>query len=300
MSEDVFRPPLIELAFEPRDPADRTGLLDAIRVIEKETDGVRLIEDECGAFILEFTDMLVVPRIRERLHTCGFAVVLGVDLIAYREGLRRVAQTIGSCKSTTGGDNPFAEVTIRFEPLSEPTGVVFETRERYGNVPERFLPAVERSILSTLASGLLAGFPVVGVRAILLDGKFHDTASSEVAFEKAARAAVRALTNEADIDLLVPVVSVTVRCPPDYSGPVRDLLEESSIDRVNIDEDGPVTKFSTMAEISLVLGLPAKIDEISAGMAACAMVFDHYRVMGHDGGGDDTFPTAPAMRASVA
>lgn len=153
----------------------------------------------------------------------------------YRESISRIAEVKYTHKKQSGGAGQFAEIVVRFEPLEAGSGYEFKSEIRGGTVPKEYVPGVMKGLEESMSNGVLAGFPVVDVRAVLVDGSYHDVDSSALAFQLAARGAFREGIRKAGPRLLEPVMKVEVVTPEEHLG---DVIGDLNSRRGQIDTFG--------------------------------------------------------------
>lgn len=153
----------------------------------------------------------------------------------YRESISRIAEVKYTHKKQSGGAGQFAEVIVRFEPLEAGSGYEFKSEVRGGTVPKEYVPGVMKGLEESMSSGVLAGYPVVDVRAVLVDGSYHDVDSSVLAFQLAARGAFREGIRKAGPKLLEPIMKVEVVTPEEHLG---DVIGDLNSRRGQIDTFG--------------------------------------------------------------
>ena len=218
-----FPDPVIEIAIEPKSKADQEKLGVALAKLVAEDPSFRVTTDqESGQTIIKGMGELHLDiKVDILKRTYKVDANIGAPQVAYREKLTRPATVTYTHKKQTGGSGQYAEVKIVAEPLP-PGGenFVFENEIVGGAVPKEYVPGVEKGLESVLGSGVLAGFPVVDLKVSLVDGKFHEVDSSALAFEIAARMALREALQKGGAVLLEPVMKVEVVTPEDYTGSV--------------------------------------------------------------------------------
>jgi elongation factor G len=223
-----------------------------------------------GALHLDIT----VERLRRR---ASIDCRLGPPRVPYRETVRgRVHAVEGKIKKQTGGHGQFAVCTIDVEPLPRGSGFVFEDAIVGGVIPRQFIPSVEKGMRKALERGVLAGYPVVDLKARLNDGKYHAVDSSDAAFQVAGARALRAALNGAQVALLEPIAKLQVTVPGDYLGEVIGDINSRG---------GRVTGTNAMAEGSVVEALiplssthdyEPKLTSLTSGRGSFSLAFDHY------------------------
>jgi elongation factor G len=201
---------------------------------------------------------------------------IGAPQVAYREKLARRWVIDETHKKQTGGSGQFARVKIIFEPNEPGQGSSFENEVVGGTVPKEFIPGVEKGINSVMGSGVLAGFPVVDVKATLIDGAYHDVDSSVLAFEIAARAAFREALRKGGSVLLEPIMKVEVTTPEDYTGSVMGDLLGRRGQVQGQDMRGNAVVINAMVPLANMFGYVNQLRSFSQGRANYTMQFDHY------------------------
>jgi elongation factor G len=201
---------------------------------------------------------------------------IGAPQVAYREKLTKRVEIDETHKKQTGGTGQFAKVKIVFEPNTPGTGSSFESAIVGGAVPKEYIPGVEKGINSVMGSGILAGFPVVDVKATLIDGAFHDVDSSVLAFEICARAAFRRALKEGGSVLLEPIMKVEVTTPEDYTGSVMGDLLSRRGQVQGQDMRGNAVIINAMVPLANMFGYVNQLRSFSQGRANYSMQFDHY------------------------
>ena len=218
-----FPDPVIEIAIEPKSKADQEKLGVALAKLVAEDPSFRVTTDqESGQTIIKGMGELHLDiKVDILKRTYKVDANIGAPQVAYREKISRPATVTYTHKKQTGGSGQYAEVKIVAEPLP-PGGenFVFENEVVGGAVPKEYVPGVEKGLESVLGAGTLAGFPVVDLKVSLIDGKFHEVDSSALAFEIAARMALREALQKGASVLLEPIMKVEVVTPEDYTGSV--------------------------------------------------------------------------------
>jgi elongation factor G len=216
--------------------------------------------------------------------------------VAYREKITRQVTVDYTHKKQSGGSGQFARVMIVAEPLPPASGFVFENKVVGGSVPKEYVPGVEKGLESVLGSGVVAGFPVVGLKVTLVDGAYHDVDSSALAFEIAARAALREALQKGDSVLLEPIMKVEVVTPEDYTGAVIGDLNARRGQIQGQDMRGAANVIHAIVSLANMLGYVNTLRSMSKGRATFTMQFDHYAPAPWPDG-DPPFRPAIGMRA---
>jgi len=227
----TFPESVISMSIEPRTAAERAKLGDALAVLRREdpTFGCEY-DSETGETIISGMGELHLEILHHKLaRDMGVDVRIGRPKVAYKEAISRVGEGEGKFVRQTGGRGQYGHVVIRIEPLFDEDGhysraAEFASEVVGGAVPKEYIPAVEKGVRQGLAGGVLAGYPVVGVKVALLDGSFHQVDSSEVAFEQAGMLAIREVLNNAGPILLEPIMKVQVVVPEANFGAVHGNL----------------------------------------------------------------------------
>ncbi len=273
-----FPDPVIEIAIEPKSKADQEKLGIALSKLAAEDPSFRVSTDqESGQTILKGMGELHLDiKVDILKRTYKVDANIGAPQVAYRERLTKRVEIDETHKKQTGGTGQYAKVLIVFEPNTPGAGNVFESKIVGGAIPKEYIPGVEKGINSVMGSGVLAGFPVVDVKATLLDGAFHDVDSSVLAFEICARAAFRRALREGGSVLLEPIMKVEVTTPEDYTGAVMgDLLGRRGHVQGQ-DMRGNAVVINAMVPLANMFGYVNQLRSFSQGRANYTMQFDHY------------------------
>ena len=201
---------------------------------------------------------------------------IGAPQVAYRERLTRPVEIPYTHKKQSGGSGQFARVVMQFEPNTAGSGNTFSSSVVGGAVPKEYIPGVEKGFQSVLGSGVLAGFPVVDVKATLIDGAYHDVDSSALAFEIASRAAFREGLQKGGSVLLEPIMKVEVVTPEEHTGFVMgDLLSRRGHVQGQ-DMRANAVVINAMVPLSNMFGYVNQLRSGTQGRANFTMQFDHY------------------------
>ncbi len=273
-----FPDPVIEIAIEPKSKADQEKLGVALAKLAAEDPSFRVSTDqESGQTILKGMGELHLDiKVDILRRTYKVDANVGAPQVAYRERLTKRVEIDHTHKKQSGGSGQFARVVIVFEPNEPGAGNVFESKVVGGSVPKEFIPGVEKGINSVMGSGVLAGFPVVDVKATLIDGGFHDVDSSVLAFEIAARAAFREALQKGGSVLLEPIMKVEVTTPEDYTGSVMGDLLGRRGQVQGQDMRGNAVVINAMVPLANMFGYVNQLRSFSQGRANYTMQFDHY------------------------
>ncbi|MBD7979993.1 MULTISPECIES: elongation factor G [Oerskovia] len=278
----TFPEPVIDVAIEPKTKADQEKLSVAIQKLAEEDPTFRVkLDEETGQTVIggmgELHLDILVDRMRREFNV---EANVGKPQVAYRETIRRAAEKIDyTHKKQTGGSGQFAKVQVTFEPLDLTDGgelYEFKNAVTGGRIPREYIPSVDAGIQAALQLGVLAGFPLVGVKATLIDGAYHDVDSSEMAFKIAGSMVLKEGVKRADPVLLEPVMAVEVRTPEEYMGDViGDLNSRRGMIQSMEDATG-VKVIRAQVPLSEMFGYIGDLRSKTQGRAVYSMSFDSY------------------------
>ena len=280
----VFPDPVIQLAVEPKTKADVEKMGLALARLAMEDPSFKVSSDpESGQTIIAGMGELHLDIIVDRLKR-EFKVDanVGDPQVAYRETITKPCDIEYTHKKQSGGAGQFAKVKIKFEPTEDHTGFEFINTVVGGNVPKEYIPGVEKGLRSAMDSGVLAGYPVTGVRCNLYDGAYHEVDSNVMCFEIAARAAFREGMRQADAKILEPIMKVEVVTPEEYMGDIiGDLNSRRGL--VNgMDQRGNARVIDAFVPLANMFGYVNTLRSLSQGRAQFTMIFDHYSEVPRD------------------
>ncbi|AEG43441.1 elongation factor G [Isoptericola variabilis] len=277
----TFPEPVIDVAIEPKTKADQEKLSTAIQKLAEEDPTFRVkLDEETGQTVIggmgELHLDILVDRMRREFKV---EANVGKPQVAYRETIRRTAEKVEyTHKKQTGGSGQFAKVQVTFEPLDTTEGELYEFVNEVtgGRIPREYIPSVDAGIQAAMQQGVLAGFPVVGVKATLIDGAYHDVDSSEMAFKIAGSMVFKEGMKRADPVLLEPVMAVEVRTPEEYMGDViGDLNSRRGLIQSMEDATG-VKVVRAQVPLSEMFGYIGDLRSKTQGRAVYSMQFDSY------------------------
>lgn len=272
--------PVIHVAIEAKARADQQVLAKALHAMLREDPSLQLRQDaESGQTILSGMGELQLDVSIEKLRAkYGVEVSLGRPQVAYRETISREVEVNHVHKKQTGGPGQFAALTLRLAPLARAEGIVFANQVVGGAIPREFIPAVEAGVRRAAQAGVVAGYPCVDFVATLLDGSYHESDSSAMAFELAAAAAFRDAAAKAAPQVLEPVMAVEVVTPADYLGDcIGDLHRRRGMVRGQTMR-GNAIAIEAHVPLKEMFGYIGSLRALSSGRAQYAMQFDHYEV----------------------
>jgi elongation factor G len=273
-----FPDPVIEIAIEPKSKADQEKLGTALAKLVAEDPSFRVATDqESGQTIIKGMGELHLDiKVDILKRTYKVEANIGAPQVAYRERITRPVTVDYTHKKQTGGSGQFARVKIVAEPLPPGGGFEFENEVVGGTVPKEYVPGVEKGLESVLGSGVLAGFPVVDLKVTLVDGQYHDVDSSALAFEIAARSALREALQKGGSVLLEPIMKVEVVTPEDYTGSVIGDLNSRRGQIQGQDMRGNANVITAMVPLANMFSYVNNLRSMSQGRATFTMQFDHY------------------------
>ncbi len=273
-----FPEPVIEIAIEPKSKADQEKLGVALSKLAAEDPSFRVSTDpESGQTILKGMGELHLDiKVDILKRTYKVDANIGAPQVAYRETLSKKSEINYTHKKQSGGSGQFARVVMTFEPAGAGGGTSFESKVVGGAVPKEYIPGVEKGVESVLTSGILAGFPVVDVKATLIDGAYHDVDSSALAFEIAARAAFREGLQKGGSVLLEPIMKVEVVTPEEHTGFVMGDLLSRRGQVQGQDMRANAVVINAMVPLSNMFGYVNQLRSGTQGRANFTMQFDHY------------------------
>ena len=276
-----FQDPPVSIAVEPKTKADQEKMGIALQRLAEEDPTFRVhTDEETGQTIMSGMGELHLDILVDRMkREFNVEANVGEPQVAYRETIRGTAEAQGKHAKQSGGRGQYGDVWIRFEPLPEDSENVFEFVDEIkgGVVPAEYRPAVQKGIRDTLAGGVLAGFPMINVKATLYDGSYHDVDSSELAFNLAGVLAVKEGIPKAKPVLLEPVMKVEVSTPEDFMG---DVIGDLNARRGRIDamEDipGGAKLIRGFVPLASMFGYTNDLRSMSQGRAASTMELAQY------------------------
>lgn len=273
-----FPEPVIHVAVEPKTKMDQEKMGIALSRLAQEDPSFRVrTDEESGQTIISGMGELHLEIIVDRMkREFGVEANVGAPQVAYREAIRKSVEIEGKFVKQSGGRGQYGHVWLKMEPNEAGKGFEFVDEIKGGSVPREYIPAVEKGLLETLPSGVLAGYPVVDVKVTLFDGSYHDVDSNENAFKMAASIAFKDGMRKANPVLLEPMMAVEVESPEDFMGNVvGDLSSRRGM--IQGMEDVPGFKV-IRAEVPLaeMFGYSTALRSATQGRATYTMEFKHY------------------------
>ena len=270
--------PVIQLMVEPKSKADQDKMGIALQKLAEEDPTFRVETNvETGETVISGMGELHLDVLVDRMRR-EFKVEanVGAPQVSYRETFRASTQARGFFKRQSGGKGQFGDVWIEFTPNEEGKGFEFENAIVGGVVPREFIPAVEKGLVESMANGVLAGYPMVDVKAKLYDGSYHDVDSSETAFKIAASLALKEAAKSAQPAILEPMMLVTITVPEENLGDVMGHVtaRRGRVDGMEAHGNSQIVRaYVPLAEM---FGYATVLRSASQGRGTFMMVFDHY------------------------
>ncbi|MEN1705699.1 MAG: elongation factor G, partial [Planctomycetota bacterium] len=288
----TFPEPVISMSIEPKTADDKKKLTDALITLRREDPSFRSeYNDETGQTIIAGMGELHLEIIKNKItRDMKVNVEVGKPRVSYREAINGPADNVrGTFKKQTGGRGQFGDCTINIRPYTaeeaEADGlnfkdqIAFENKIVGGSIPKEFIPSVEVGVRQTAAGGTIAGYPLINFKVELVDGSYHDVDSSQVAFEQAARLALKDAVNKAGGTLLEPIMKVVITTPEDYLGNVTGDLSSRRGMIMDTEDRGMVKIITAEVPLSEMFGYTTTLRGLSQGRAASAMEFSKYAPM---------------------
>ena len=277
-----FPEPVIKVAVEPASKKEQDKMTDALVRLAAEDPSFRFSRDEeSGQTVIEGMGELHLEIIVDRMKR-EFKVEcnVGAPQVAYREAITNKAEIDYTHKKQSGGTGQYARVKIQFEPLPEgQSGFVFASEIKGGTVPKEYIPGVVKGLESVMNNGIVAGFPIIGIKATLVDGAFHDVDSSVLAFEIAARAAFKQGLRKANARLMEPIMKVDVTTPEEHMGNVIGDINSRRGQVAELGERGNMKTVKAMVPLANMFQYVSTLRGMSQGRAQYAMELDHYELV---------------------
>ncbi|KOY75664.1 Elongation factor G [Apilactobacillus kunkeei] len=274
----VFPDPVISVSVEPKTKADQDKMNIALQKLSEEDPTFKAETDnETGETIIagmgELHLNIIVDRMKREFKV---EATIGQPQVAYREAFTKPTKAQGKFVRQSGGKGQYGDVWIEFTPNETGKGFEFENAIVGGVVPREYIPSVEQGLKESMANGVLAGYPLIDVKAKLYDGSYHDVDSSEAAFKVAASLALRNAAKSAGPVILEPIMKVDIVVPEEYMG---DVMGQVTARRGNVDGMEVRNKaqlIHAMVPLSEMFGYATTLRSASQGRGTFSMTFDHY------------------------
>ncbi|WP_214851647.1 elongation factor G [Exiguobacterium sp. s193] len=274
----TFPEPVISVAIEPKTKADQDKMGQALAKLAEEDPTFRTeTNPETGQTIISGMGELHLDIIVDRMRR-EFKVEanVGAPQVAYRETIRQAAKIDSKFARQSGGRGQYGHVVVEFEPNEEGAGFEFNNKIVGGVVPREYIPAVENGIEEALQNGILAGYPVVDVKAALVFGSYHDVDSNEMAFKIAASMAVKQLKDKSGAVILEPMMKVEIVIPDEYMGDIMGDVTSRRGRVEGMEARGNAQVVRSMIPLSEMFGYATGLRSRTQGRGTYSMHFDHY------------------------
>ena len=277
----TFPEPVIQVAIEPKTKSDQEKLGTAIQKLAEEDPTFQVKQDdETGQTIIAGMGELHLEVLVNRMRSdYKVEANIGKPQVAYRETIRKTVDKLEyTHRKQTGGSGQFARVIIKLEPLQTTDGALYEFDNKVtgGRIPKEYIPSVDAGAQDAMQYGVLAGYPLVGVKVTLLDGAYHEVDSSEMAFKIAGSMALKEAARKADPALLEPMMAVEVTTPEDYMGDVIGDLNSRRGQIQAMEERAGARVVKALVPLSEMFGYVGDLRSRTQGRANYTMVFDSY------------------------
>ncbi|WP_291291297.1 elongation factor G [Enterococcus sp.] len=273
-----FPEPVIEVAVEPKSKADQDKMGVALQKLAEEDPSFRVETNaETGETVIAGMGELHLDVLVDRMRR-EFKVEanVGAPQVSYRETFRASTQAEGKFVRQSGGKGQYGHVWVEFTPNEEGKGFEFENAIVGGVVPREYIPAVEKGLEDSMANGVLAGYPLVDIKAKLYDGSYHDVDSSETAFRVAASMALRAAAKKANPVILEPMMKVVITVPEDYLGDVMGHVTARRGRVEGMEAHGNSQIVNAIVPLAEMFGYATTLRSSTQGRGTFMMTFDHY------------------------
>jgi elongation factor G len=273
-----FPEPVISLSIEPKTKADQEKMGLSLAKLSEEDPTFKLKTDqETGQAIISGMGELHLEIIVDRMkREFGVDANVGRPQVAYKETIRKVSQGEGKYIRQTGGRGQYGHCFIRVEPKGRGEGYEFISEIVGGAIPREFIPAIEKGVKEALDSGVLAGYPMVDLKAVVYDGSYHEVDSSEVAFKIAGSLAFKEASKKADPVLLEPIMKIEVITPEEFMG---EVIGDLSAKRARIESSearGNTRLIRALVPLAEMFGYATILRSLTSGRASFNMEPSHY------------------------
>ena len=273
-----FPEPVIQIAIEPKTKADQEKLSEALQKLAKEDPSFRVsVNKETAQTLIAGMGELHLEIIVDRmLREFKVDANVGKPQVAYRETIRRASEAEGRFVRQTGGHGQFGVVDLRIEPLEKGGGFEFVDGTKGGSIPRNFIPSVEDGVKEAMENGMLAGYPMVDIRATVTDGKYHEVDSSEIAFRIAGAMAFKEACEKASPVLLEPVMDVEVVTPQEFMGDVIGDLNSRRGKILDMEGRAGAQVIEARVPLANMFGYATRLRSMTQGRANYTMQFGAY------------------------
>ncbi len=271
----TFPEPVIQIAIEPKTQSDQAKLGEALNRISAEDPTFKVVYNhDTGQTLISGMGELHLEIITERLNReYGVDFTIGQPQVAYKETISHSAEHETRFVKQTGGKGQFAHVILRLEPGE---GFEFTSQVVGGNVPREYIPAVEAGVRQALEEGVVKGYPVVNVKATLLDGSYHEVDSSEMAFRTAAMMATRECLKKAGSHLLEPIMKLEITSPEEFTGNIINNISNRRGRLESMSSENNTQIIRGRVPLAELFGYSTTLRSLTQGRAGFSMEFSHY------------------------
>ena len=273
----VVPEPVIQLAVEPKSKADQDKMALALQKLAEEDPTFKVHTDhETGQTVIAGMGELHLDVLVDRMkREFNVEANVGAPQVAYRETIKQAGDCEGKYIKQSGGRGQYGHVWVKFEPNPD-KGYEFVDQIVGGVVPREYIPVVDKGLQEAMQTGILAGYPMIDVKATLFDGSYHDVDSNEMAFKIAASMALKEAKNKCNAVLLEPIMKVDVTTPDEYFGNVMGDLTSRRGRPLGQESTGNAVKLSAMVPLSEMFGYATNLRSNTQGRGNFVMTFDHY------------------------
>ena len=274
----TFPDPVLSVAVEPKTRTDQEKMSTAlVRLADEDPTLVVSSDEESGQVILAGMGELHLDVIVERMRReFNVEATVGAPRVAYRETVTRAATAQGKLVKQTGGHGQFGDCTLRLEPLEPGSGLLFESEITGSTLPREYFRPIEQGFREAARAGVIAGYPVVDMKAVLVDGSYHEVDSSEMAFKVAASMAFKSAMNKGKPALLEPIMKIEVVTPSEFLGDVLGDLNSRRSQVQNMESRGEAQAIVAFIPLAETFQYATHVRSITTGRASFSMELDHY------------------------
>ncbi|HKC04289.1 MAG TPA: elongation factor G, partial [Patescibacteria group bacterium] len=270
--------PVISLAIEPATKSDQEKMGLALSKLSDEDPTFRIKSNqETGQTIISGMGELQLEVLVDRMkREFNVIATTGAPQVAYKETIKKIGEGEGKYIRQTGGRGQYGHCLIRVEPMGRGEGYEFKSEIKGGAIPQEYISPIDKGIKEKMENGILAGFPVVDLKAIVFDGSYHDVDSSEIAFKIAGSMALTDAFAKADPILLEPIMKVEVSTPDEFMGDVIGDLSSKRAQVSGTEKRGMMTVINASAPLAELSGYATKLRSLTQGRASYYMEPSHY------------------------
>jgi elongation factor G len=274
----TFPEPVIELAVEPKTKADQDKMAIALQRLAEEDPTFRVSTDQESSQtrIAGMGELHLEVIVDRMLREFKVQANVGRPQVSYREAIRKPARGEGRFVRQTGGKGQYGHAVVEFEPLERGSGFEFVNKVVGGSIPREFIKPIEQGIREAFESGVIAGYPLIDVRATVVDGSYHEVDSSEMAFKIAGSMAAKGAVARADATILEPIMKVEVTAAEEFMGDVIGNLNARRGQIDGIDERGSSRVIAAHVPLAEMFGYATELRSMTQGRATYAMEFSRY------------------------